>query len=117
MQSVAGLMSGYFSNSDSKLLVERSQLPVEITKSDWTILKDPERMHRKYDFKGNIEALKFFVEELIDYQDKLGHHAEITISASEVKVEVYTHGVQRITNLDKELAREADSIYKDSKEI
>jgi pterin-4a-carbinolamine dehydratase len=117
MQSVSGLMSGYFSNSDSKVLVERSLLPVKITKNEWVILKDPERMHRVYDFKGRPIALKFFVEELLDYQEKLGHHSEITISAKEVKVEVYTHGVQRITNLDKELARESDSIYNDSKEI
>lgn len=117
MQSVSGLMSGYFSSSGGGLLVERSDLPIEITKNEWSVLKDPERMHRVYDFKGRPGALRFFVEELLEYQEKLGHHSEITITAMEVRVEVYTHGIQRITNLDKELAREADSIYQDSKEI
>jgi len=117
MRSVSGLMSGYFSNSGPGLLVERSGLPIEITKNEWVVLKDPERMHRIYGFKGRPDSLRFFVEELLDYQERLGHHSEITITVNEVRVEVYTHGVQRITNLDKELAREADSIYQDSKEI
>ena len=115
MQTVSGLMSEYFSSSGS-LLRESKSLPVEITKSEWSILKDPERMHRVYEFKDS-DALKFFLVELISFQEKLGHHSEITVNAEKVKVEVYTHGVQRITNLDKELAREADAIYRDSKEI
>ena len=78
MQSVSGLMSGYFSSSGGGLLVERSDLPIEITKNEWSVLKDPERMHRVYDFKGRPGALRFFVEELLEYQEKLGHHSEIS---------------------------------------
>ena len=117
MKSVSGLMSGYFANTGQGLLVERSTLPISIEKSDWVILDDPERMSRTYGFKNRPESLKFFVAELLDYQEKLGHHAEITISRNDVKVEVFTHGVKRITNLDKELAKESDSIYKDAREI
>ena len=42
-------------------------------------------------------------------------YAKITIEDNKVTVEVYTHGIERITDLDKEFAREADEIYKDSK--
>tara|TARA_B100000424_G_scaffold216844_1_gene174944 strand:+ start:184 stop:537 length:354 start_codon:yes stop_codon:yes gene_type:complete len=117
MKSVSGLMSGYFENTSSSVLTERTELPISIEKSDWKILKDPERMSRTYNFKNRAESLKFFVSELLDYQERLGHHAEITISGDDVKVEVFTHGVKRITNLDKEYARESDSIYEDAREI
>ena len=128
MKTVSGLMSGYFSESASNLIVEAAGIapeypanslggvPIEVTKSEWSILREPERMSRVYDFKGRPKALQYFVEDLLQFQEKLGHHAKITIEGSGVTVEVFTHGVQRITNLDKELAREADAIFADLKE-
>ena len=115
MQSVTGLMQNYFAEPNKALLTENRGLPVEISKSDWLVMKDPERFSRTYTFEKKKEQLQFFVTELLEYQERLGHHAKITIEDGKVTVEVYTHGIERITDIDKEFAREADEIYKDSK--
>ncbi len=115
MRSVTGLMQDYFTEPRANLLAESRDLPVEVSKSDWLIMNDPERMTRTYSFGKKSEQLHFFVLELLEYQEKLGHHAKIVVQNGDVSVEVFTHGVERITNLDKEFAREADEIYKDAK--
>lgn len=117
MKTVSGLMSGYFSEPTSSLIVEAVSVPIVASKSEWTVLKDTERMYRVFSFKGRPDRLQFFVEELLQFQEKLGHHSKITIEGPDVSIEVYTHGVERITSLDKDLAKEADAIFTDSGEI
>ena len=119
MKSVSGLMSDYFSERSAPAagLMTEAVVPIEVRKSEWKILRDPERMIRVYSFEKKPQALQFFVDELLQFQEKIGHHSKLTIDSGKVTVEVYTHGVQAITNLDKELAKEADAIFLDSKEI
>ena len=117
MRSVSGLMSGYFSDSASKLMVESPTVPISVRKNEWSILKDPERMSRVFNFAGRPDRLQFFIEEILQFQEKLGHHSKITIEGPDVTLEVYTHGVERITSLDKDFAKEADAIFADSEAI
>ncbi len=115
MKSVSGLMVEYFNNS--QLLRESREVPITVKKSEWSVLEKPERFARAYEFPNSPDSLSFFVEELLQFQEKLGHHSKITIEKDKVTVEVYTHGIDRITDLDKEFAREADLIFRDSKEL
>lgn len=116
MKSVTGLMTEYF-DSGTQLLRESTEVPIKPSKSEWELLSNPERMSRTYEFAGKTDSMVFFVQELLLFQEELGHHAKLTIEKDSVSVEVYTHGVERVTNLDKEFVREADKIFTDAGEI
>jgi pterin-4a-carbinolamine dehydratase len=87
-------------------------VPIKPDDSDWKILSNPERLSRKFNF-DNITKLKIFLSDLIDYQEENKHHAEITILADGIVVEVYTHELDAVTDLDKELAAFCDDVYDD----
>ena len=54
-----------------------------------------------------------FVDEALKLEDQMNHHGDIRISYDEVSIDVYTHNVNRITELDQEYARSIDFIYRD----
>ena len=84
--------------------------PVDI--SSWEVVTDPRRFMKRYEF-NSAATLVSFVDEILEYQENVGHHAKLTIDYREVIIEVYTHDVNDITELDQEFARTADEIYLD----
>ena len=89
-------------------------LPVSVDESAWATLDSPERISRTFSF-SSPGKLKYFVNELLSYQERVYHHAMISIQGSSVKVESYTHDVNRVTNQDLRLARFADEAYEDTR--
>ena len=61
----------------------------------------------------NRKNLKFFVEELFNYEDEVNHHGKVTVDYETVSIEVYTLNLNSITELDYEYAKTADLIYQD----
>ena len=74
--------------------------------------QSPERLCRTYEFSDRGSA-RSFINELMEHEDRVNHHAEIRCKGPAVTVEVYTHGVDCVTELDKEYANEAELIYND----
>lgn len=89
-----------------------SDLPLEPYKNEWSYAADPERLHRLFRFADSRQR-SLFVEELLSAEDANGHSAKITITASEVLVEVWTHDINTVTELDKEYASMCDELYND----
>ena len=87
-------------------------MPVEVAESNWKVLESPERLARKYSFKSYMQKLHF-LEEIFAEEERTGHTAKITIDGPEVTVEVWTHDLDRVTELDKEYAGTCDMLYKD----
>lgn len=116
MQKVADIMGQYFQESKSPrgILFENKSLPVEPSKTEWNVVSDPERLVRVYEFNKERELMNF-VNDLLAYQSDAGHHAKLTIEHKKVEVQVYTHHIERVTNLDKEYAKMCDMIFADSK--
>lgn len=116
MQKVAEIMGQYFqeTSSGSTVLFENKALPVKPSKTEWVVATDPERLHRIFEFE-NDRQLMDFVNDILAYQADLGHHAKLTIEHKKVDVQIYTHHIERITNLDKEYAKMCDMIFADSK--
>jgi len=116
------LMSDYFDSLNETCLpampiigmeiMTESLVPVVPHINVWEIVTDPNRLMRSFEFNDD-SALKYFVCELLDYQDDIGHHGKITIQHGKVIIEVYTHDVDDVTELDKEYASMADSIFDD----
>ena len=89
-------------------------LPVSVSQSEWITLGSPERISRTFTF-SSLGKLRYFINELLSYQDRVHHHAHIAILGDSVTVETYTHDVNTVTNLDLRLARFADEIYEDTR--
>jgi len=92
-------------------LTER-EFPVVVKKITWEVEKDPERLVKDFNFSATAQV-RDFVNELFDYQDKVDHHAKITVDHQEVRISIYTKDLDYITELDKEFAQMADDIYQD----
>jgi pterin-4a-carbinolamine dehydratase len=54
-----------------------------------------------------------FVIDIMEYEDQVQHHAEMVLREGEVTITLLTKDVEKITEMDKEAARFADSAYKD----
>ena len=80
---------------------------------DWEIKPSPNRLVKKFIFKKR-KQLYNFVEDLLRYEDEKQHHASIKIQYKTVTIEVWTHDLKDITDMDKEYARMVNEIYEDS---
>ena len=91
-----------------------SNLPVRVSSSEWETLSSPTRLIRSFEF-DNSRMIKYFINELISYQELKNHHSLINIDGHTVTIETYTHDVDNITNLDISLAKFCDEIYQDTR--
>ena len=121
---VSMLMKEYIDSEDRRakarhngLLPESfcaQSMPVEVIENHWSVLESPERLARKYTF-NNLEQRSHFLNELFAEEASSGHFAKTTIEGHEVLVEVWTHDIDRVTELDQELAALCDDFYNDAK--
>jgi 4a-hydroxytetrahydrobiopterin dehydratase len=58
------------------------------------------------DFVGSVK----FVDSLVEPAEEMGHHPDLSISWSEVKVSLSTHSEGGLTENDFELARKIDAL-------
>lgn len=88
-----------------------SEAPIApIQRSEWTVEQQPERLVRTFEF-DSFDDMTEFVYELFAYERMTQHNAKHTIEENTVTVEVYTHGVNRVTELDQEYKQSIDQIY------
>jgi len=89
-----------------------NSVPIQPDESNWKILDNPERLARAFLFNDPRQR-DAFIKELLAYQDENRHHSKITITFDKVIVETYTHDLDKVTELDKELAKFCDELYED----
>ena len=117
--NVSSLMREYLTESTQDE-IQRSlfgkintQLPVEVEKKPaWETLENPERLRRKFSLENSNQLIQFLYE-IIQYEADVDHHGSILIENLEVGVEIYTHSVDQVTELDVEYAEELNKIYRD----
>ena len=119
--SILDVMSDYFTNSPGpKQLLDESfvssrKLPVCPVQNDtWEVVSDPNRLMRTFEFTSSGELFSFLNEVLL-YQEDSQHHGKITVDHRKVIIEVYTHDVNDVTEVDKEYAQVVDNILQDVK--
>ena len=125
MRSITEIFAGHghFSKEDSveprlkvflnEALGKPQNLPIKSPRSTWDLLEAPGRLRREFDFSSN-DQLKFFLDNVIDYQNDENHHGKILVIHNKVEIEVYTHDLEEVTNLDIRYAKEVDDIYTDA---
>lgn len=120
--NISSLMKEYMDECDkrSRSLVRtevprelrESSLPIKPIQNFWVVLDSPERLARKYDFE-NLQQRTLFLEHLLETEERDQHFAKIVIEGPSITIEVWTHDIERVTELDKEYARNCDDIYGD----
>jgi pterin-4a-carbinolamine dehydratase len=91
--------------------IDTRSLPVSpATTSKWVVKERPERLCRTFEF-SNRESCRHFINELMDYEDRSKHHAEIKCRGNIMTIEIYTQDIDTVTELDKDYAKEVDAIY------
>lgn len=108
-----------FMTESARSIIDHS-LPVKPVKNldvplivieKWKTL-DGGKLSKKYIFES-IDDRNRFINSLLSYEQEKGHHAKVVINNREVTLELITHDVEKITELDKAYAKYADIIRKD----
>jgi len=97
-----------------RVSTNENELPIHAERPTWVVASNPERLIKKFVF-DDIRQKKAFLASLLDYQEEIKHHALIIVDSAGVEVETYTHNVDMVTELDKELAQFCDELYEDVK--
>jgi pterin-4a-carbinolamine dehydratase len=93
-----------------------NQLPAQVEKKpSWDTLENPPRLKRAFELEDSKRVMQF-LNEILQYENEISHNASILIKGHEVVIEVYTHSVEDITELDVEYAKEVSNIYRDIKD-
>tara|TARA_Y100000034_G_C6896359_1_gene413352 strand:- start:913 stop:1281 length:369 start_codon:yes stop_codon:yes gene_type:complete len=116
MKRVSDLLETYFREASSKKLITEvhvsPEVPIHPHVCSWEIHSSPERFSKTYKFESRDRLIDFLNEVLI-FENESGHHGTQKIDFDSVTIEVYTHTVNKITELDQEYIHTMDHIFKD----
>jgi pterin-4a-carbinolamine dehydratase len=87
-------------------------LPIKPVSSTWEVVTDPRRLHKTFEFSSHYEYASF-IHEMLAYEQTSDHFAKLMCEYPSIVIEVYTHDIEDITELDKLYATTADQIYED----
>lgn len=86
-------------------------LPIKPKKSSqWEVLQNPNRYRREFVIK-NYEVYANFVQDVLELQEETQHHAKILLSFPKIVIEVYTHLLNDVTEVDREWCNTVNQIY------
>ena len=112
--------SFYFLNESMRGLgtstIPGPSLPVRIKSSTWEHLEDPRRISKNFSFES-LEQMKYFITEVLEVAEVKNHDINMMIAGKDVTIETYTHDLQDVTELDIQIARACDQIFRDSRYI
>ena len=117
------LMQGYLGESTSErdplqnivpadLIQERADLPVDVVEVEWQVKESPERMVRIFQFQ-DLTARNWFLTEILENEKSNLHYGKILIEGLKATIEVQTHDLNRVTELDQEYAAYCDEVWGD----
>ena len=103
----------YTNIHESLFSLSACEVPLQAEpEQSWKVVDSPRRLMKTFEFE-KYQDLKDFLDQVMDYQEDVHHHAKITIDHLKIIIEVYTHDVDDVTELDQEHARTSDAIYQD----
>ena len=112
-------MSGYYDRQE--ILSEKMNrspgstvpkaLPIKPKKErSWSRKSDPGRLVKKFKIT-NEEKMMNFVGDVLEMQAEKQHHGKIVIEYPHVSMEIFTHMLNDVTELDFEWAQAVDDIF------
>jgi 4a-hydroxytetrahydrobiopterin dehydratase len=76
--------------------------------NDWSLI-DEQRLEKTYKFKNFREALSFTVK-VGELAESVGHHPDIFLAWGQVKLTLWTHKINGLSEADFVLAAKADRL-------
>lgn len=77
--------------------------------NSWSIVEE-HHLEKEYLFQDFCEALQF-VNKIGALAEEEGHHPDLTISYGRVKVQLWTHKINGLSESDFVLAAKCDALY------
>jgi 4a-hydroxytetrahydrobiopterin dehydratase len=77
--------------------------------NDWALIDDAHLLAKSFHFKDFVESINF-VNKIAEIAEEEGHHPDLTISYSDVGVELTTHAIEGLSENDFILAAKIDEI-------
>ena len=111
------MMQGYFDSVPCAVdpisqvkMFHSEEVPVRPKSTGWAIEKNPRSLSRSYKFDDHAR-MSDFVSDLLQYESSTGHYGKITCEYPVVSVQVRTHDLDDVTELDREYSVMCDQIY------
>ena len=113
-RKLTSILKEYFDDNhhNQRTLIKEEKFPILPSICDWEVHDSPERFSKTYNLSDKTQVFNF-IGEVLKYESQANHDGTIKIAGKKVTIEVYTHDLNRITELDQEYIREVDLIYKD----
>jgi len=89
-------------------LTEAERAPLLAQLEGWEVVEG-HHLAKLYPFKNFVEALAF-VNQVGQVAESNGHHPDIYLSWGKVRVEIYTHKIDGLTESDFVLAAKCDQL-------
>ena len=89
-----------------------SPVPIKAKRGAWKLKSKPVRYVRTFKF-AEVEDMANFIQDVLAYEEDTQHHGKTTIEYPFVKMEVWTHDLNNVTEIDKEWTEAVDKIYSD----
>ena len=87
------------------------EYPIPLPKeSGWVLKENPERLVKIYKLSLE-EKFNAFIIDLLEHQAETQHHGRITMQFPQIKIEVWTHDLNDVTEIDLEWAKVVNNIF------
>jgi pterin-4a-carbinolamine dehydratase len=93
---------------------DTSKLPIEATGRlrGWKLKEDPRRYTRVFKFSDETKFNSFIID-ILELHTETGHHSRITAQYPQVKLEIWTHTLNDVTEVDGEWCAKVSDIFGD----
>lgn len=105
-------------SSDFQGVRDIPELPIDAEETSWQEVTDYSKtsIMKTFNFERDKHT-RFFVNEILKTSEAMMHHPILSVERKKVKVELYTHDINEVSELDLKLSRFIDEIYEDIKFI
>lgn len=108
---VSHLVSGI--RKIKNIVNENNIVPITPKGTGWDQLESPNRLRRIFKIE-NYESRLFFIREVLMLAEQEMHYISLSTVYENVTIEIFTEGINDITNIDFEYANDIDEIYIDA---
>lgn len=89
---------------------KHAEVPIVVV-NKWS--KEKDSLVKTYVFQSQ-DMRNSFVKQVLDHEVEVGHNSVMTVTEDEVTLRLQTKDIKKITELDKEFAKWADELYRDT---
>jgi len=89
-------------------------VPIRPESTEWNNINSSNinMLTRTFMFKS-VKHLLYFINDIIKKSEQLNHHPVININNLNIKIFLYTHDIDDVSDLDISMSKYIDEVYKD----